>query len=819
MTATTLRIIKVFIASPGGLNDERQSTKRIVDEINQSHSEYWGCQIKLVGWEETLPGYRRAQALINQDLDKCQYFLGVIWNHWGSKPDDGSGEYTSGFEEEFERAKAHVENGRMKDIALFFREIPEVQLKDKGPSVTRVIEFREECLKRRKPLFKQFKELRDFEQLVRATLEQVGWREASKNFVSPEIADPDQPDRAAKPPIDLGERDDLLIDERSAAFLAELSKRSASIEATSAHEVARLRLIAATIVRGGNDEIVLGNHDANLIFVKRDELSLSDPEIGGLVRTGIAAYGNQNAPLWHWLSCRMASNRAIPGLFVAAAFGSSLVKANAIQVLQSIGQGTEVLDEYHRDSVIDAWFSDDASRLEASAAGSFLASNGGKHDLDMLYAALARPEQKYQREVANAIIGILARDDVEEALAALTKLDPDPLDDKTVSLMFSHTDALETKTLTMLTTLKSDQVRRKAVNALIERNAVEIEMARKLMTDTDAGIRLTAIKALMAMGENIPEETIALSLITSTSRGMLWRDKGGSDQTLYQAYQRDRLSELSFEELTERVKQAGVFNHIEVCALNRAHTKRNIANLRRDLDDGFEAFFQEKLRRVEQLGGLESEVYKDTKKLEMFARKRLVSDALISLTRLGDKQELPRIRKVVDQHELYFSEEPLTYFAKFGDWSDRKRIAAFVGMYESNSNGLLAIASENKSHPVAEALYAVGKNRIADLLKFEVSAEIKSRIALRMAQKDIRSLSDEVLMRELSHTDDHYRKVVALRCVQSITQTRVRNILARYVKKDGNYYYNSVFWLDLGASMDRELVKNVVKSELDKLQA
>ena len=46
----------------------------------------------------------------------------------------------------------------MKDIALFFKDISEVQLKNLHPTYKRVNKFREECLRRRKPLFKEFKE-------------------------------------------------------------------------------------------------------------------------------------------------------------------------------------------------------------------------------------------------------------------------------------------------------------------------------------------------------------------------------------------------------------------------------------------------------------------------------------------------------------------------------------------------------------------------------------------------------------------------------------------------------------------------------------
>src|SRR5208282_2787250 len=176
--AISITVVSVFIGSPGGLDLERRTAQRITSEVNRSHSEHWGCQIKLVGWEETLPGYIRAQSRINQDLDKCEYFVGVLWNHWGSKPDDDS-EYTSGFEEEVERARSRIGRGEMNDIALFFKEIPQPQLKDPGPSVTKVLEFKEKCVREHKLLFKSFGEIQEFESNFRATIEEIGWRESA----------------------------------------------------------------------------------------------------------------------------------------------------------------------------------------------------------------------------------------------------------------------------------------------------------------------------------------------------------------------------------------------------------------------------------------------------------------------------------------------------------------------------------------------------------------------------------------------------------------------------------------------------------------
>ena len=236
---SSIKVVKVFIGSPGGLDTERQAAQRIVSEVNRSHSEHWGCQLKLVGWEETLPGYRRAQSLINQDLDKCEYFVGVLWNHWGSRPDDDESGYTSGFEEEFERARSRIDDGTMKDIALFFRVIPQAQLNDRGPSVTKVIEFKERCVREHKPLFKSFDNPIEFESLFRATIEEIGWREFE--ISSPPAENSPNPESSTN---ELRQQSTTvvsaacLIDQGAAKFIEGLIKRPSDEEATDAYDVA-----------------------------------------------------------------------------------------------------------------------------------------------------------------------------------------------------------------------------------------------------------------------------------------------------------------------------------------------------------------------------------------------------------------------------------------------------------------------------------------------------------------------------------------------------------------------------------------------------
>src|SRR5689334_340092 len=94
-------LIKVFIASPGDLQPERWGTRKVVEEINHTSGRDAGVYIDLLGWEDTLPGVGRPQGIINEDVDKCDLFIGLLWKRWGTPPGE---EYSSGFEEEFIRA-------------------------------------------------------------------------------------------------------------------------------------------------------------------------------------------------------------------------------------------------------------------------------------------------------------------------------------------------------------------------------------------------------------------------------------------------------------------------------------------------------------------------------------------------------------------------------------------------------------------------------------------------------------------------------------------------------------------------------------------
>ena len=127
----TRKVIRAFLASPGDLEEERKAVRDVVIEFNESWADELGYQVELVGWEETVAGFGRPQHLINQDLDRCDLFLGMIWKRWGTPP-GMEGRFSSGFQEEFERSLARRERSGSPEISLFFKEIPNEFMVDPG---------------------------------------------------------------------------------------------------------------------------------------------------------------------------------------------------------------------------------------------------------------------------------------------------------------------------------------------------------------------------------------------------------------------------------------------------------------------------------------------------------------------------------------------------------------------------------------------------------------------------------------------------------------------------------------------------------------
>jgi tetratricopeptide (TPR) repeat protein len=192
----------VFIGSPSGLEEERKRFRDLLEKYTMLHGEPRGVTFQPVGWEDTIGGVGRPQELINEDLKQCDYAVFVPHDRRGSPT--GSG-YSSGTEEEWELAERLYLETKIRNIALFFKQVDLNKLHDPGPQLTKVLEFKGKIEIGKNYLFKPYSGVEEFCEGLEAHLakwlrDHEGSGRGTALGGTAEIARPITTDVAATPP-------------------------------------------------------------------------------------------------------------------------------------------------------------------------------------------------------------------------------------------------------------------------------------------------------------------------------------------------------------------------------------------------------------------------------------------------------------------------------------------------------------------------------------------------------------------------------------------------------------------------------------------
>ncbi len=91
--------LRIFLASPGDLEDERKAVRATVDEYNARRTSESNVNYEVVGWDRVRGTARRSQEAINELISESHFVVTLFKCSWGSEPGSPWG-YTSGTEEE-----------------------------------------------------------------------------------------------------------------------------------------------------------------------------------------------------------------------------------------------------------------------------------------------------------------------------------------------------------------------------------------------------------------------------------------------------------------------------------------------------------------------------------------------------------------------------------------------------------------------------------------------------------------------------------------------------------------------------------------------
>ena len=177
---TEYKKIRIFAASPGDVQIERNHLARVIEELNITISAIApekNIGLEFVRWEtHVYPSLGRdAQDVVNQQVPDYDIFVGILWKRMGTP----TAVARSGTEEEFRRAYEIWQQDRTLPVLFYFcpQPFPPPRTKEEVEQLGKVVDFRAELS--RKGLVADYPDHEGFADVIRPHLMLVLGKEFS----------------------------------------------------------------------------------------------------------------------------------------------------------------------------------------------------------------------------------------------------------------------------------------------------------------------------------------------------------------------------------------------------------------------------------------------------------------------------------------------------------------------------------------------------------------------------------------------------------------------------------------------------------------
>lgn len=816
---TTRKLVQVFLASPGDLQEERRAAKAVVDDLNSMWADELG-HVELVGWEDTVSGSGRPQAIINRDLERCEFFVGMMWMRWGTPP---GGAYTSGFEEEYRTSVARLQSEGRPEISLFFKDIAPEFLRDPGDELKKVLAFKKEIAAERTLLFGTFADVREFENRFRRCVTKYlrGLKAKEAAQQSDRNQSPTTGGEAHSSQTTSDENPQSPFSAAGASFLREfLGRTQGDADGTqlAATEIARFRLLGSIVGVQGNDDGYLGAHDANLLFVEDHGFSFGKSELTGLISTGLAHYAEENVPLWKWVAAANGFTRnLLPAFSIVGS--TTRERVGALAAMRLVAEPLRKRGESKRENFLTSWLAEGVATPIKVAALSYLGDTGVSSDLALIRKEFDRSDTNTTSAATEAIIRINLRDSRELGIRALLELQPSTISAEILAKIFRRPASVATELLVECTAHKCPRVREIAVRLLRDRSALSAEIAEQSLADSDAKVRYWALRTLVDAGRAYADDQVKKVLIKPTSSLRLFNFASDADgEERYELFRLQQLNAQSIAKLEAAAREADILEYKLTIALADRQFKKRGHTLRAAVADCFEQEFERTLERMVGRFGSEPDLIRKIRELEKPLRKewtRLALDVICRRKRSGD---IALVRKALrGKYIEHYSDSDVAYLRACGEWEDVHLLIDLLAkpMLGRRTTALtLGIDEEPKFFTVAQAIQALGKGRLPDVLALPAPLRLQTHLIAGAPTKTFRNLDDEVIFGLLRSEQETIRKAVALKCVRTLPKGRIARLLREYLQE--SRYYNVVHWLDLGASVPTDRARDAAERALSR---
>jgi hypothetical protein len=533
MVMTGVTELVVFVASPSDVQDERAAVRTVAERLENSIGLSLGLRIRVAGWEQVPPGYGRPQGQINQLVDSCDIFIGILNTRWGTE----SGTHSSGFSEEFDRAVARFGTSGSPEIGMFFKVVPQSQRDDAGPQLKKVLNFQQRILSDHLLLYKSFNDTFDFERQLTDLL----LTHAAKAILS-SVAGPDSPSGA--PPVEALNIGAVASSDSNMAANASTSLDDAQSQVAEMLEVYsalirgipndspldndRLLLFALTVSRG----ILLPTHEANRLYNRRSELKLLVGEQRQWLRS-------MAADCSHDREFRVIPGWSVVGKEAVALSASGLlgdselsVVAGSLKLLSSIEYRSRHLlpdlftdlESGDQNKVLERWNRLFASPVTNMAATAYLSTVATSGDYPLLNALTEEIPDENGRNNIRVLIQAISRDfSGLVASIAASSYPPQWQVDKLMMAVQSLSKQDLLRLITADAAANIDRLRSAAVAQLIENEQIDAEVITAVLTGKDEETASVIVDAAFQRDDASSIFLAALESLPDGEREGRWR--------------------------------------------------------------------------------------------------------------------------------------------------------------------------------------------------------------------------------------------------------------------------------------------------------
>ncbi len=136
------RKLRVFVASPRDVVEERRRLSPVIDELNRSVAKDKGLVLELIRWEtHATPDMGRSQEIISRQISRYDIFIGIMWKRFGTH----TGLTESGTQEEFNLAYRYWKKTGRPRIMFYFNQAPyTLRSIEEVEQVQKVLDFRKQ---------------------------------------------------------------------------------------------------------------------------------------------------------------------------------------------------------------------------------------------------------------------------------------------------------------------------------------------------------------------------------------------------------------------------------------------------------------------------------------------------------------------------------------------------------------------------------------------------------------------------------------------------------------------------------------------------